>query len=135
MDKTRKILSKAPAWIFTSCTVIIILWLTLVPDPLGDDAPRLFPGADKVVHGLMFGFLTLMILLDRQRRNDWMPITRAFAAFAAAASSLLGIAVEFAQFFMQMGRGFEVADMAADLTGSIICAAGWLLLQRHWLQS
>ena len=28
-----------------------------MPDPLGDDAPTLFPGADKVVHAIMFGFL------------------------------------------------------------------------------
>ena len=71
MDKIRNLLSRFPGWLFTVLTILIILWLTLMPDPLGDDAPSLFPGADKLVHAIMFGFLTTMIMLDRQRRNRW----------------------------------------------------------------
>ncbi len=67
----RKQTSKLPPWILSILTVALILWLTLAPDPLGDDSPRLFPGADKVAHAIMFGFLTVVQLLDRQRRQEW----------------------------------------------------------------
>ena len=66
MERLRKTLTGFPPWSFSLFTVMVILWLTLMPDPLGDDAPTLFPGADKIVHGLMFGFLTIVVLLDYQ---------------------------------------------------------------------
>lgn len=106
-------------------TVASILWLTLAPDPLGDDAPRLFPGADKVAHAIMFGFLTAMVLLDRQRKNGWAPVSAPSAWGAAAFSTALGVAIEVAQLMMALGRGFEVADMAADAAGAALCALIW----------
>ena len=128
----RKQTSKLPPWILSILTVALILWLTLAPDPLGDDSPRLFPGADKVAHAIMFGFLTVVRLLDRQRRQEWKRLDRPIVWTAAAFSTLLGIAIEFIQLSMGMGRGFEVADMVADAVGSAICALLWLWWQRHW---
>lgn len=128
----RKQTSKLPPWIFTTLTTLLILWLTLAPDPLGDNSPDLFPGADKVVHAIMFGFLTVMTLVDYQRRRAWRPVAGKTIWTAAAASSLLGIMIEFIQRAMDMGRGFEVADMCADVAGACLCALLWTLLQRHW---
>lgn len=128
----RKQISALPPWLLTALTLALILWLTLSPDPLGDDAPHLFPGADKVVHALMFGFLTVMMLLDRQRRRGWKVLPPVAVWCAALLSASVGIAIEFAQRAMAMGRGFEVADMAADAAGACICAVMWLLLQRRW---
>lgn len=132
MQKIRENLSKLPAWIFTILTIILILWLTLAPDPLGDDAPELFPGADKIVHALMFGFLTVMIALDHQRKYSWQPVSTGFVISGAILSALLGIAVEFAQFHMALGRGFEIADMISDCIGCAVSASGWILLQHLW---
>ena len=74
MEKLRAALSRLPQWVFTAATTLLILWLTLAPDPLGDDAPTLFPGADKIVHAIMFGFLTTMILLDTERKRGWIQL-------------------------------------------------------------
>ena len=41
MEKLRAALSRLPQWVFTAATTLLILWLTLAPDPLGDDAPTL----------------------------------------------------------------------------------------------
>ncbi|MDO4336209.1 MAG: VanZ family protein [Bacteroidales bacterium] len=128
----RKQISALPPWLPTAATLALILWLTLSPDPLGDESPTFFPGADKVVHALMFGFLAVMAMLDLQRSRNWRPLPPRAVVAAALASALAGIAVEFAQLFMDMGRGFEVADMAADAAGASACAGMWLLLQKRW---
>lgn len=132
MNKIKVFLTKMPGWILTILTVLLILWLTLAPDPLGDDSPQLFPGADKIVHTLMFGFLTVVILLDRERKTEWHPVGKSFAITAGMVSAIFGIAIEFAQRAMDMGRGFEVADMIADCTGAFICTFLWLLSQHRW---
>ena len=132
MDKIRNMLSRFPGWLFTVLTILLILWLTLVPDPFGDDAPTLFPGADKLVHAIMFGFLTIMILFDRQRGNHWKKLDSKFIVVSALISSLLGILIEVLQLEMDMGRGFELADMVADATGSFLCAWCWKIFQGYW---
>lgn len=132
IDKTRQLLAKLPGGLLTLLTVILILWLTLSPDPLGDDAPRLFEGADKVVHALMFGFLSVMAMLDVQRHDKWRPLTVRTVWICALGSTALGVAVEFAQRAMNMGRGFDVGDMVADALGTVLCASFWLAWQLHW---
>lgn len=132
MSEIKKKLTVIPACAFTIVTILLILWLTLVPDPLGDDAPQLFEGADKVVHSIMFGFLTVMILLDRQRKTGWKTLKAGYVAVVAACSSLFGIGVEFAQLSMQLGRGFEISDMIADTLGAALCGFLWLRLQKYW---
>lgn len=132
MEKFRTVLSKLPPWLLTVVTGVLIIWLTLMPDPLGDNSPTLFPGADKVVHAIMFGFLTCMILLDGQRRQHWLPVSPLSVAGAAAVSTIGGVLIEFAQLEMDMGRGFETADMLADFVGSAIAALAWILCQKYW---
>ena len=132
MNKIKETLTRFPMWIFTLLTVLLILWLTLAPDPLGDDSPELFPGADKIVHAIMFGFLLVMILLDRTRKKNWSEVSARFIAASAIATAVFGIAIEFIQRAMDMGRGFEVADMIADCVGVAVCAFLWAKLQRHW---
>lgn len=127
-------ISHLPAWLFTALTVGLILWLTLSPDPLGDEDIPLFPGADKIVHAIMFGFLCVMILLDFQRKRGWHDVARRFILGAAAIATLLGISIEFAQLLMDMGRGFEIADMIADTAGAFLCAFLWIKLQHLWSQ-
>lgn len=134
MDKIRNTLSRFPGWLFTVFTILLILWLTLVPDPFGDDAPSLFPGADKLVHAIMFGFLTTVIMLDRQRSDGWKTLKGKFIIASALIASLLGILIEVLQLEMDMGRGFEVADMVADVAGSFLCAWCWKIFQHYWVR-
>ncbi len=94
--------------------------------------PHTFPGADKIVHAIMFGFLTTMILLDTERKRGWIQLPAVRIVSAAVASALLGALIEVAQLEMEMGRGFEWADMVADATGAALCGCGWKMLQRHW---
>lgn len=127
-------LSRLPAWILTGVTVALILWLTLAPDPLPNEEPiLLFAGADKVVHGLMFGFLTFVALVDWARGRDFRTVGWAACLSAAASATCFGIAIEFVQRAMGLGRGFEVFDMLADGIGAFLTAACWIIAEhvRH----
>lgn len=132
MRNPRRILQRLPAWLFTVITVGIVLWLTLAPKPLGDEDIPLFPGADKIAHTLMFGFLSVVMLLDWQRARAWRPVPVAGVCIAAVASASLGVAVEYMQRAMHAGRGFEVADMMADGVGAVLAALVWWLMQSRW---
>lgn len=115
-------MAKLPPWIITIITSTAILWLTLAPKPLGDEAPHLFDGADKVVHALMFGALAVAPLLDWQRRRGWAQVSVLQAAASGAMAALAGTGIEYLQRYMAMGRGFEPLDMAADAIGAV-CGA------------
>lgn len=127
---TVTLLEKLPSWILTIITVAIILWLTLASKPLGDEPPPMFPGADKMAHAVMFGFLTLMILLDSVRKREWVKADWWILAAAIIGSALLGVGVEFMQKSMGQGRSFEVADMIADSAGALIAGAGWYIWEK-----
>ena len=118
-----------PAWIMSEITLVIILWLTLAPDPLGKEEIPIFPGADKIVHGLMFGFLTFVILLDWARGRDFASVRGPVCLAAALFSTAVGTGIEFLQRSMHMGRSFEIWDMVADAIGSFTVGSAWIVAE------
>lgn len=118
---------KLPGWLLTIVTILIILWLTLASKPLGNQPPPLFYGADKIAHALMFGFLTLMILMDAVRKRSWVRADWWILLAAVAGSAGLGIGIEYLQRAIGDGRSYEVADMVADTIGAVVAGLGWLL--------
>lgn len=131
MSKLKHILSKFPAWFFSILAVALMCWLTLAPHPLPDDSPS-FPGADLLAHGIMFGGITFCFLLDRQRRRDWTSVSLPYILWCFLFATGLGILIEYAQEWMEMGRTFEVRDMEADGAGSLFVALMWYFLQKRW---
>lgn len=129
MKAIRSILSAFPAWFFTILVSALILWLTLAPHPVGKLSVSLFPGSDKVVHAIMFGALTGAILLDRERFREWRVSAWGFTAVAIIIGAGAGIAIEFAQRAMGIGRSFDVADMLADFVGAFITGVLWHLIR------
>lgn len=115
----------------TVIVVLAILWLTLVPKPLGEKEISLFPGADKVVHALMFGGLTFVALVDWARGRNYCSVRPAVCIVTALASTLLGVAIEYIQRAMALGRDFDVMDMAADACGAFIVALIWIAAEYH----
>ena len=128
-QKIRKILKRLPAGFLSGVTLLLILWLTLTPRPLGTIDTTLFPGSDKVAHALMFGFFSSMICLDRTRKNGFKPLSFLFIIASATISSLTGLLIEFLQDWLPTGRSFESADILADTAGSFLAAAAWGYLQ------
>jgi len=109
--------------------------MTLVPRPLGEEELSLFPGADKLAHFFMFAFLTVILMLDRQRKNQWLKVTTFFCVCMILLSSAIGVGIEFLQQAMGLGRSFEVYDIVSDVVGSVLGGLAWMLLQKRWSES
>ena len=110
--------------------LIAILYLTLFPQPLGDEGIHMFEGADKVVHFIMFGGLTGTFLFDRWRMER--PLSMGAALLVALISTIIGAAVEYLQSAMQLGRtGNDLFDALANTLGAFtaVPACRWL----HWI--
>lgn len=114
----------------SACTLGIILWLTLSPNPLGREEIPLFPGSDKICHGLMFGFLTFVILVDWARGRDFESVSWKVCLAAALFSTVVGVGIEYLQRTMDVGRSFETGDMIADAVGSFALATAWIVAEQ-----
>lgn len=126
----RKIIDCIPPYQPTVAVLIAILYLTLLPQTFGEEDISLFDGADKVVHFIMFGGLTGTYIFDRFRISR--PLHIRGALWVALCSSLIGVAVEYLQYAMQMGRtGNDIYDVIANTIGSICAVVVCRML--HWV--
>lgn len=110
-------------------TVALILWLTLAPHPTGDLDLPLFPGADKVVHAIMFGFLALMVQLETMKYRGWKLLSLTTIAVIAFICAIFGIGIEVLQRAMGLGRSFETLDILADTGGAMLASGIWAAIQ------
>ena len=133
MNWLRNLLGKVPAGVLSGITVAVILWLTLAPHPTGDLDLPLFPGADKIVHAVMFGFLTFIILLEMMKHRKWVMLPLPLIGLVSILTALLGVGIEFAQRAMGMGRELEILDMIADGAGSATGGAIWAAVQKLFI--
>lgn len=135
-----KILLRLPAWSLTIVCGALIIYLTLVPKPLGEMQVSLFPGADKAVHGIMFGGFALCLAIDIWRRSPLCvrttiksgerraesgekPLHRLGSIkilLAGGLSILFGGVIEIVQNAMHIGREGDVWDFVADCCGAIL---------------
>lgn len=119
-----------PGYQLTAVVVCVILYLTLLPLPLGEEEFPLFEGADKVVHFIMFGGLTGTFIFDRWRMYKTLSLRGAL--LTALCSALFGGVIEWLQYAMALGRaGNDIYDALANTLGAFtavpICR--WL----HWV--
>lgn len=98
---------------------------------MGELDMPLFPGADKVVHAIMFGFLTWMLYIDFGKVRHQVPSARA-TLLCALCSTLSGFLIEWLQKSMDIGRSLEAEDMFADAAGALV-ALLLILALRHRL--
>lgn len=127
-ERLHKGMRKVPGWLCTTVCLAVILYLTLYPDPFGDEELPLFPGADKIVHGLMFFGLTLCMLFDYMRQRGWKMLSLPAISLISLIGMGIGIGIEYLQEAMDMGRGKGFWDMAADAFGAISAGALWILI-------
>lgn len=129
MNEFRKIMGKVPTGLLSGLTIALILWLTLAPHPTGDLDLPLFPGADKVMHAVMFGFLAFVVLLETMKHRQWTVLSLPLVGLIALLCALFGIGIEVAQRLMGLGRSFEVLDILADTGGAVAAGGVWAMFQ------
>lgn len=126
VKKTINILYKIPQWVLTVSMVALVSFLTLDSEPLCGVHIALFPGADKVVHGLMFFAIAFSLHFDISRkgkRKFFITLVNIIAV------SLFGGLIEIFQDAMGVGRSADFYDFIADTIGAAfgVAAAIWYL--------
>jgi len=124
-------LRKIPPYQLTSAVAIVIIYLTLLPDPFGEEELPLFPGADKLAHSCMFGGLALTYFYERYRADR--PFERKGALTASAMVSAFGIVIEFVQSAMGLGRSGDIFDAIADIFGAFAAIPVYYYLHRIYI--
>lgn len=121
-------LKSIPTGLTSIVLLVVIAYLSLTKNPI-DTSVKLFEGADKVVHALMYFALTMSLLFD-YAKNRMPHHTRLNLECALAVVSMLyGLLMEIAQLMMHNGRSYSILDWIADIIG---CLAA-LFLYRYWL--
>ncbi len=115
-------LNRIPPMLPTIVVTIVILYLTLYPDPVPSDMMPLFPYADKVVHLLMFLGMGGCLLFDLGR-IDKIVVGLKLLICCVLIASLFGGLIELLQGMMAMGRSCDVYDWLADSVGAIVGVA------------
>jgi VanZ family protein len=118
-------------WAFGVVLVVAAVFVCLAPVP---EMPDTFAWGDKAFHMIGHGVLALYFAGLVPRRGWW----RIFVCLL-----LGGIGIEFAQFYMQVGRNGDPRDVLANAAGAILGLgaarlglsrwpdlAAWLLGQR-----
>lgn len=120
-------LHKAPPYVYSLAALLLVCYMTLVPNPVPGGGMRLFAGADKVAHFVMFGALAAALVYDSWRYSGRVSGLRTLLiCFVVTA---FGGAVELLQMLMDMGRSADWLDFAADAAGAFAAGywARWML--------
>lgn len=117
MTRVYKILNSLPLYLLSAIGIALLIVLTLRPSSELDDV-QLFPMADKVVHFVAFGLVSVAIHLDNLRyfKNlKWYN-----SVVIGISLTILGILIEIAQETMALGRSADLGDVVADALGVFI---------------
>ncbi len=108
---------KLPRWLLTCVCLILIMYLTLVPQPLPDNDIPFWEHTDKIVHAIMFGALYVCVGFDLWRGAR---ASRRCELWLLCAVVAFGGLIEIAQQVMALGRGGSSGDLAADGVGALL---------------
>ncbi len=101
-------------------TSLLIITLSILPQPeIETKSILFFEGADKIVHLLMYALLMFawikskIFFSNQWIRNNWL--------FSGLLYCLgLGLILEILQYYTSFGRSFELFDIFANATGSLL---------------
>ena len=124
-----KILRFIPPYQLTLAVAVIILYLTLLPKPFGEEELPLFQGADKIAHCCMFGGLAFTYIFERYVNGKKLNSKQAL--YVCLIVTLFGFGVEIGQNVMNVGRSGDLYDGIADAVGAF--TAFPLCYSLHWI--
>ncbi len=120
-------LYKIPTGTLSAIVVLIIVYLSLAADPVGEEM-LLFPHSDKVAHFLAYLVCGSVFLMDYAKyklpRHTKIGVELALTVVA----SLLGLILEIVQLSTD-SRSYDLLDWVADTAGAFV---GFLLMH-FWL--
>lgn len=115
----RDILYKIPAYLPTAIVLVLLFYLTLVPQPLPPiDIPIL--NADKVVHIVMMWGVSSVIMFDYKRRERQRMLPLSVRFYIMVGTIVLGAFIELAQGTELIHRGCDLWDGIANAVGCVL---------------
>ena len=119
MSKTETF-NKIPTGCMSVVLMLLIAYLSLDSNPFDANRVRLFEGADKVVHCLMYLTLSVIMSVDVIKYRYPKKASLLSIIVCAIIAFLYSIGMEFLQGAMDAGRAASVADAVANLVGCVI---------------
>lgn len=116
-------LLKLPPYLPSILVLLLLFYLTLVPQPL-PQMEEPFLNFDKLVHVVMMAgvYLTFAFDYTRRERQHKLPLSVIFLLLVIVV--LLGGFIELAQGTELIHRGCDMWDFIADAVGAIIASVG-----------
>ncbi|WP_462317298.1 VanZ family protein [Marinilabilia sp.] len=128
----KKLIQLSINYKFTIFTLGIILFLSLRASQ--DFSPPWFldfPHSDKVVHFCMYGFLTLIFLIERTAFFRIKTATKQLKWYYTIWIVLTGAIIEIVQPIIA-GREKDIIDFAANTSGVIVAYFAFFLLKKYY---
>lgn len=129
----KRFIHHIPPYLPTALVLVAILYISLAPDPMPDEIPLLlFPGADKLIHFIMYGGLAGTFCFDYYRRGS-SAHERGVLIAATLVAIAIGGAIELTQDYMGIGRRSDYLDFIANSAGAIVgtIAGAWAFRRRN----
>ncbi|HET7476475.1 MAG TPA: hypothetical protein VFJ97_10715 [Dermatophilaceae bacterium] len=117
--------------LWVAAGLAVALQLFEIYRPIGPPQAKLFPSADKVGHLLGFAAPITLLLLARARQLRDADRLRRFAAVLMAVFGAHAVVSEVIQAQLYTHRTGDPMDAVADLTGTVLGWAGFLVFQRR----
>lgn len=134
----KQLLKSLPTGFLSVIAIIVVVYLSLTPDPLGQVDFFPFAGADKVAHFLLYFFATVLFLTDYAKYKSPHHTKLNQELMFTCSAMLLGLLMEIGQLALSNGREYDSADIIANCLGAAIafCYMHWRGISsvRHLLQ-
>lgn len=115
----KKFLYNIPAYLPTTLALLLLFYLTLMPQPLPPiEVPML--NADKLVHVAMMWGVSATIMFDYKRRERQRLLPLSVKLYIMVGTIALGVLIELAQGTDFINRGCDVWDGIANAIGCVV---------------
>ena len=98
----------------------LIAYISLDSDPFDANRIQLFPGADKVIHGIMYFTLSSVFCFDYIKQRNNRVIKFYCLCICALLAFIYSVLMEYLQGVMDLGRSASVLDAVANFIGAFM---------------
>ena len=114
------VIGKLPKGLLSMLTLALIAYASLDADPFDAHRIRLFEGSDKVVHCIMYCFLSLALMVDVAKVKCVNLLNVNVMSVCSIVAFAYSVTMEYLQGMMNQGRSASIGDVVANMIGVIL---------------